>query len=99
VEVAPDPLRLSRRGRVVRTAVVAAVAVALGWTVLSTVAAGAAPPVHTVTVESGQTLSSIAARELPGLPVRDGVAQIQLANGLNSSDVHVGQVLQIPARG
>ncbi|HEU4998627.1 MAG TPA: LysM peptidoglycan-binding domain-containing protein [Lapillicoccus sp.] len=98
-ESAPRSVRLSRRGRLVRTGAVVAISVALGWTVVSTVAAGALPPVHTVTVESGQTLSSIAARELPGLPVREGVAQIQLANGLSSSDVHVGQILQIPARG
>jgi hypothetical protein len=99
VEAAPRSVRLSRRGRLVRTGAVVAISVALGWTVVSTVAAGAVPPVHTVTVESGQTLSSIAARELPDLPVREGVAQIQLANGLSSSDVHVGQILQIPAGG
>jgi LysM repeat protein len=99
IEAAPQSVRLSRRGRLVRTGAVVAIAVALGWTVVSTVTAGAVPPVHTVTVESGENLSSIAARELPGLPVREGVAQIQLANGLSSSDVHVGQVLQIPARG
>jgi LysM repeat protein len=52
-----------------------------------------------VTVESGQTLSAIASLEMPGTPVREGVARIQLANGLSSSDVHVGQVLQIPAEG
>jgi LysM repeat protein len=99
VEAGTHPVRLSRRGRLVRTGAVVALALALGWTVASTVAAGAVPPLHTVTVGSGQTLSSIAARELPGLPVREGVAQIQLTNGLSSSDVHVGQILQIPARG
>jgi LysM repeat protein len=31
------------------------------------------------------------------LPTRDAVARIQLANGLNSSQVHAGQVLLIPA--
>jgi LysM domain-containing protein len=99
VEAVARPVRLSHLGRLVRTGAVVALAVALGWTVIGTVTAGAVPPVHTVTVESGQTLSSIAARELPGLPVREGVVQIQLANGLSSSDVHIGQILQIPARG
>ena len=99
VDAAPHSVRLSRRGRLVRTGAVVVIAVALGWTLVSTVTAGAVPPMHTVTVQSGQTLSSIAARELPGLPVREGVAQIQLANGLSSSDIHVGQILQIPARG
>ena len=56
-------------------------------------------PVHTVTVQAGQTLSAIAAHELPEMPVREGVARLQLANGLSSSEVHAGQVLQIPAHG
>ena len=99
VEARTPGARLSRRGRLVRTGAVVALAAALGWTIVGTMVAGAVPPVHTVTIESRQTLSSIAARELPGLPVREGVAQIQLANGLSSSDVHVGQILQIPARG
>ena len=72
---------------------------ALAWTGVTAVTAGAAVPQHTVTVDAGQTLSSIATNELPDLPVREGVAQIQLANGLSSTDVHVGQVLQIPAIG
>ena len=52
-----------------------------------------------MTVEAGHTLSAIAVREFPDTPVREGVARIQLANGLSSGDVHVGQVLQIPAAG
>ena len=92
-------MRISRRGRVVRTVGALLVASALAWTGVAALAAGVAVPQHTVTVDAGQTLSSIAAREMPDLPVREGVAQIQLANGLSSSDVHVGQVLQIPAIG
>jgi hypothetical protein len=79
--------------------VAAAVATALGWTVMATVTAGALPPARSVTVEGGQTMSAIAARELPDLPVPEGVARIQLANRLSSSDVHAGQVLRIPAGG
>ena len=99
VEVDTGSVRLSRRGRLVRTAGAIALVGALGWGVGTAVAAGGAAPVHTVTVEAGQTLSSIAARELPEMPVREGVARLQLANGLSSSDVHAGQVLQIPAHG
>ena len=54
---------------------------------------------HTVTVRSGQTLSGIAATELPQLPMAEGVAQIRLANHLNTSEVHVDQQLGIPSIG
>jgi hypothetical protein len=91
-------IRLNRRGRLARTAFWLAATTALAWTLVSTAAGATALP-HTVTVEAGQTLSAIAAREFPDAPVRDGIAWIQLANGLSSSDVHVGQVLQIPAEG
>jgi hypothetical protein len=47
-------------------------------------------------VSRGQTLSQIAAQQLPDLPLRDGVAALQLANGLNASDIHAGQVLTVP---
>ena len=91
-------IRLNRRGRLARTAFLLAATTALAWTLVST-AAGATALQHTVTVEAGQTLSAIAVREFPDTPVREGVARIQLANGLSSGDVHVGQVLQIPAAG
>jgi LysM repeat protein len=48
-------------------------------------------------VQSGQTLSEIAATQLPDLPVAEAVAQIQLANDLASDQVHAGQTLRIPA--
>jgi hypothetical protein len=99
VEDGRGVVRLNRRGRLVRTVGAVALAGTLGWTVTSAMAAGAVAPAHTVTVEAGQTLSAVAARELPDLPVREGVARLQLANGLSSSDVHAGQVLQIPAVG
>jgi LysM repeat protein len=98
VQAGQGVVRLNRRGRLVRTVGAVALAGALGWTVTSAMA-GAASSAHTVTVEAGQTLSAVAARELPDLPAREGVARLQLANGLSSSDVHAGQVLQIPAVG
>ncbi len=54
---------------------------------------------HATTVAEGQTLSHIAATELPSLPVGEAVAQIQLANNLSSAHVHAGQVLVIPTAG
>ncbi|MDQ2782532.1 MAG: LysM peptidoglycan-binding domain-containing protein [Actinomycetota bacterium] len=92
------PVRMTRAGRLVRTVVVTSIALAITWTLLGALSAAAAGH-HIATVVPGQTLSQIAARELPALPIREGVAQIQLANGLSSSEIHAGQVLQIPPIG
>jgi hypothetical protein len=89
------PVRVTRRGRLVRSGLAAAVTLAVGWTVISAVTAGAVTS-HLVTVSRGQTLSQIAGEQLPDLPLRDGVAALQLANGLNTSDIHAGQVLTVP---
>jgi LysM repeat protein len=94
-DVATIPVRMTRRGRLVRTVLAVAVALAVAWSVVTAVTAGAAGP-QVVTVTKGQTLSEIAARQLPDVPVRDAVAAFQLANGLNSSDIHAGQVLRVP---
>ena len=106
------PLRISRFGRLLVTATVVVVAVVLASTLLGTflgstflgstfLGAGSATAGidHTVTVTSGQTLSGIADTELPTLPIAEGVAQIQLANQLNTSEVHAGQQLAIPSTG
>ena len=98
---APAQLRLTRAGRLAITLTVDAVLLALATVALIS-RAGAAPATvadHAVTVTAGQTLSEIAARELPGLPVADAVAELQLANNLPSAHVHAGQVLVVPARG
>ena len=87
-------LRLTRLGRLVVTLTVLAVAVALGMVGLS--GAGAAPAAHTVTVRSGQTLSEIAAAELPGIPVNRAVTDIRLANDLSTAQIGPGQRLVIP---
>ena len=92
------PARMTRRGRLVRTGLATAVALVLTWTVVGVVAASAVTP-HLVTVTRGQTLSEIAAQQLPDLPVRDGVVAIQLANGLSTGDIHAGQVLTVPDAG
>ncbi len=89
------PLRLTRVGRLV-IAVVIATAVALLGVGLAGQLATAGAALRAVTVVSGDTLSDIAARELPGLPVADGVIEIQLANGLSTARISAGQALVIP---
>ena len=101
-EFAPAPelpaLRFTRRGRLAIT-LMATMAVATLAMVLATSVDAAAPQIdHATTVSAGQTLSEVAATQLPRMPIRDAVAWIQLANGLNTSQVHAGQSLLIPAK-
>ena len=96
--VPATPLRLTRAARlaVTLTVVVAAVALAIA---LFTGGASATVIDHSTTVQPGQTLSEIAVRELPQLPMTEAVVQLQVANDLTSSNVHAGQTLLIPAVG
>ena len=90
-------IRFTRRGRLVVT-LMAAVAVATLAVVLATSVDAAAPLIdHATIVSAGQTLSEVAATQLPSLPIQDAVARIQLVNGLNTSQVQAGQSLLIPA--
>jgi hypothetical protein len=89
--------RLTRRGRLVVT-LMATVAIATLALVLAGSVDAAAPEIdHATTVSAGQTLSEVAAAQLPSLPISDAVARIQLVNDLSSSQVHAGQSLLIPA--
>jgi len=90
------PLRLTRLGRLVIALAIATAMALLGVGLAGQLATASSAP-RAVTVVSGDTLSEIAARELPGLPIADGVIEIQLANGLSSSQVSAGQALVIPA--
>ena len=96
--VPAGPLTLTRAGRLAITATVAA---AVLFLVVALFSGGASATVidHSTTVSTGQTLSEIAVRELPQLPVADAVARLQVANDLTSSDIHAGQTLLIPAVG
>jgi hypothetical protein len=89
------PLRLTRFGRLVVGLLIAAAVAVLGVGLAGQLASASSAP-RPVTVVSGDTLSEIAARELPGLPIADAVIEIQLANGLSSSQVHAGQTLLVP---
>jgi LysM repeat protein len=91
------PLRLTRFGRLVVSLLVAGAVSVLGVGLAGQLASASAEP-RTVTVQSGQTLSGIAARELPELAVADGVVELQLANSLSTPAIHAGQQLVIPAR-
>lgn len=84
-----------RRFAVLVLALVAlAGAVFAGRAVASGVADGGA---STVTVQPGETLSQIAAREMPQWANGAAVVELERVNGLDSSRVGAGQHLVIPA--
>ena len=88
-------LRLTRRGRLALVVLVVSLMAALG--VLTGLrSAGAAEPARVVKVEAGQTLSQIAAAELPDYSISAGIVAIQLENGLSTAQVSAGQRLMIP---
>jgi hypothetical protein len=89
--------RLTRRGRLVITLMAVLATAALAVALATSVSAAGSPIDHATTVSAGETLSEVAAAQLPTLPINDAVALVQLANGLNTSQVHAGQLLLIPA--
>ncbi len=90
-------IRVTRRGRLLVTALTTLLVLTLVAAMSGLLPAfGGVQPVDVV-VQPGQTLSEIAAVHLPGLPVGQGVVEIQLANSLSSLQVQAGQVLHIPA--
>jgi hypothetical protein len=91
-------LGLTRLGRLLIMLLMAAAGLSL-TVVLTTPSISAAPPQidHATTVAVGQTLSDVAAAQLPSLPINEAVARVQLVNGLNTTQVHAGQSLLIPA--
>ncbi len=97
-ELTPSGLRLTRRGWVVLTLVMLAAAAVIGLVVLpgSGASGAGAAPVQTITVRPGQTLTQIAADELPGLPAGQAITAIRVANELNTTSISVGQTLVIP---
>ncbi|UJH71376.1 LysM peptidoglycan-binding domain-containing protein [Ornithinimicrobium sp. INDO-MA30-4] len=89
-------MRLTRRGRLSITiaSTVSAVVLAAGM-VLSGGAANATT--EEVVVQPGQTLSQIAAAELPDTRLDMAIVDIQLANNMSTDQVRSGQTLVIPA--
>ena len=99
--VAATPLRLTRRGRLVLTALVVLVLFA----VLSIGRAGSqaatvsqtGPALTQTTVLPGDTLWSVAQRLAPDHDTRAVVAQIKRLNHLTGSSLQAGQQLLLPA--
>ena len=104
---AESTLRLTARGRFVVRIAVATLVTLLFFTLLSlgkgtAVAATTQTPKsvaasHSVVVRSGETLWQIAARELPNIDPRDGIARIRTLNGMSTMAIlDAGQTLEIP---
>jgi hypothetical protein len=97
-------LRLTRRGRVVLTALAAIpVLVVVALAVLNGGQASAGDQqahVHfqTVTVQPGETLWQLAGEEAPNADPRDFVQDVIDLNALGGSDLQAGQQIAIPAK-
>ncbi len=93
----PARMRITRRGRLTITLSVLCVLLVGGFAVARAVAAPVDDlPAPTVTVKAGDSLSQVAHQAMPGLPVREAIARIQVENKMNSLQVQAGQVLRIP---
>jgi Tfp pilus assembly protein FimV len=98
-QVAPAPLRLTRRGRAVLT-LLALVVLLGGLRGGQAIADGPsrALEVTTYTVSAGETLWQIAADQAhPGEDVRDVIQELADLNGLPSTSLLAGQQLILPA--
>lgn len=106
--VGRSPLHLTRRGRffliglpfvtgATALLVIAAVFLLPPTVKASTEPAGA-PVTHTVTVQANQTLWEIAAVADPQRDTREVMNDIAELNGLTSSTLFTGQVLEVPSR-
>lgn len=96
-------LRLTRRGRIALVLMVTLLVVVAGITLGhgSSLAAGPGdgPARHTVIVQTGETLWSLAARIAPHQDPRLIVANIQSLNHLAGAGVEPGQQLVVPVLG
>jgi len=93
-------IHLTRRGRLVVTALALLMILALGMGTAGRVAAGStaqAPALESVVVQPGQSLWRFAATSMPGTDTREAVVRIRELNGLAGSVIRPGQVLLIPA--
>ena len=92
----PEPLHLTRRGRLALTGMVTLVLVLAFWSLFS--ALGPAGASSAVVVQPGMTLTQLASEHLPEVPLSQAVTDIQRANRLSTTDIAVGQELVIPGR-
>lgn len=112
VQAAPraahSPMQLTRRGRFfliglpfvtgAAALLVVAAAFLLPPTVKASTEPAGAPVTHSVTVQADQTLWEIAAVADPQRDTREVMNDIAELNGLTSSTLHTGQVLEVPSR-
>ncbi|HVS69410.1 MAG TPA: LysM peptidoglycan-binding domain-containing protein [Mycobacteriales bacterium] len=96
-----SPIRLTRRGRIVLTFVMLVGILVAGFTLgrSSQASAGTHHPRHTVTVQAGDTLWSVAARVAPHADPRTVVAEISSINKLSDAVVYPGERLVVPTTG
>lgn len=95
------PMRLTRRGRLAATGLMAAVTIGASMFVGGVSLAGSRAehaPVRYVTVLPGQTLWAIAGEVAPEADRRDTVARILELNALPTSALQAGQRIAVPQR-
>lgn len=97
VGLAPAPLRASRWMRLATTVTVAVVLAVMAVVVLRP--ASSVSGTELVTVQSGDTLWSIADRAQPGADPRAVIEEIRQLNGLTGDTLPVGLVLEVPVSG
>ena len=94
-----SPARLTRRGRLVVTLLLVALATGLLGLVQPQALAlgrGGAPATERITVRPGETLWVIAERVAPDADPRATIASIEAMNDLDTSTVPAGSVLLVP---
>ena len=98
----PGPVHLTRRGRLVVTAIALVLILGMALGTAGGVAAGStdqAPVLESVVVQPGQNLWGFASQALPGLDTREAVLRIRELNALEGARgnvIHPGQVLLVP---
>lgn len=100
VESQSVTLRLTRRGRLAVTTMVASALVlggAVGAQQAMAESQATARPTQTLTVEPGQSLWSIAVAAVPDADPRDVILDIQRLNDLSTSQLVAGQALVVPS--
>ena len=99
---AAGPVHLTRRGRLVVTAIALVLILGMALGTAGGVAAGStdqAPVLESVVVQPGQSLWGFASQALPGLDTREAVLRIRELNALEGARgnvIHPGQVLLVP---
>jgi hypothetical protein len=97
-------LRLTKRGRVVLTTlvalplIVAALAFGLNGGMATATSTSSSTTFHYVTVEAGQSLWQLALEIAPTADPREVISDVVQLNQLSSPEVQVGQRLAIPVR-